>query len=105
MAGLVSMKITRTTEQYNDSSVAADRPEYPYGLCLSLDEDALGKLGVTDLPKVGGEVTITARACVTSVSSYENQDGGERRSVGLQITDLGIEGPEKSDAAAALYGG
>jgi hypothetical protein len=92
---LVSMKLPprdKTSEEKIYTSMAdGDGPKYPWGLCLTLDEQQLKQLGITDLPKVDGTVTITAKADVTSVSENQTQDG-PRRSVSLQITDLGLGG-------------
>jgi hypothetical protein len=71
-------------------------PAYPYGLTLELSDEVLEKLGVKDLPGVGAEILLTAKAKVTSVSINERQDADgdkeadKRRSVGLQITDLDV---------------
>lgn len=67
-----------------------DGPKYPYGLCINLDEQQLDALGLKDSPKVGGTVTIQAKAEITSVSENQTQDG-TRRSLSIQITDLGLE--------------
>jgi hypothetical protein len=71
-------------------------PAYPYGLTIQLDDETLEKLGVKDLPAVGAEILLSAKAKVTSVSVNEQQDADgdkeadKRRSVGLQITDLDV---------------
>jgi len=86
-------------------------PSYPYGLQLRLDNESLEKLGIDKLPRVGGTVTVTAEAKVTSVSQNESEGGsGMRRSCELQITKLGLEAKadkgekgEKANAADALY--
>jgi hypothetical protein len=65
------------------------KPEYPWGLNINLDEESLKKLGIADLPAVGGEMMITAKVKVTSTSSVE-YDEGSRRTVALQITDMAI---------------
>jgi len=108
---LTNMKIVRKPEETKPAeSIRADRPIYPYGLQVRLDEDALDKLGITELPKVGGYLMLTAKVCVTSVSSNEHQTDGatkkhKHRNVELQIEDLGLGDvpEEKSDAAATLY--
>lgn len=88
-------------------SVLADQPIYPWGLQVRLDEKALDKLGMSDLPKVGGELVLIARVNVTSVSSNEHAGAKgkhKHRSVELQITDMCLEDPPASkDAAAELY--
>ena len=83
-----------------------EEPMYPYGLCLHLDQDQLEKLGITSLPAVGAEMTITAKVFVKGTSAYETQ-GGKDMTVDLQITDMEIgesESKRTTDQATALYG-
>lgn len=86
------------------------REEYPYGCCLSLDEETLSKLGVTELPKAGATITFTAQARVASTSvrseaaEPDEGEGAEKeRRVELQITAMDMGGAAPRDAAAALY--
>lgn len=91
---LVSMKLPprdKTKEEKMYPSMAAgDDPEYPYGLCLNLDEKQLDQLGLKELPKVGSTIRLEAKAQITGVSENETQSGS-RRSLSIQITDLGFE--------------
>lgn len=103
---LVSMKMSaeEAQEQYGNSPVS-DAPEYPYGLSISLDEEALAKLGMPALPQVGQKMMITARVEVTMVSQRDSQGGEKEQNVSLQITDmeLAADKPE-SNPGQALYG-
>jgi len=63
---------------------------YPYGLCISLDEDQLKKLDL-EKPDVGDMIHLFAMARVTSVSENEKSDGSKCCRVELQITHLGLE--------------
>lgn len=108
MMKMVSMKMDpkEREEKYTESAIA-DRPLYPYGLQVNLDEEAIDKLGIA-LPEVGKDLALMARVNVTAVSSSENTYGGKtekRRSVSLQITDLclGPDEGEGGDAATKLY--
>ncbi|KAG2171874.1 hypothetical protein INT44_002519 [Umbelopsis vinacea] len=88
---------------YPDS--AEDQPAYPYGLSICLDDETLAKLGITELPKVGTVMQLTALVEVCSVSQYENQDGADN-SLSLQITDMELaagNGAEKP-IANRIYG-
>lgn len=71
--------------------------EYPYGLCLSLGNDELDKLGAdhTDLT-VGDIVDLRAMARVTSISENETEEGKKCR-VELQIVMLGAELESEED--------
>lgn len=106
MAKLVSMKIDAKArqEKYSESAMV-DRPEYPWGLQLNLDEEAIEKLDI-DLPEVGKDMLIMARVSVTSVSQQESASGGKNRGISLQITDLCLEkdSGEGGSAADRLYG-
>lgn len=77
-------------------------PRYPYGLCISLEDETLKKLGLDgDLPGVGDIIQFNAIAKVTNVSENEREatDGGTRKCcrVELQITDMGIPGANQAD--------
>lgn len=81
--------------------------EYPWGLRITLDDETLDKLGLGMLPKVGGEVTFTAKAVVTSVSQHECDDGDgpdTEQTVCLQITDMQMGAAPRKSAADKLYG-
>ena len=89
---MISMKLSKEekTEQALGYMPEPDGPEYPRGLTISLDDDSLEKLGVTDLPSAGSSLTITAKCTVTSTSVNSREGGDSERNVGLQITDMEI---------------
>lgn len=81
-------------------------PVYPYGCCISLDEDVLEKVGLDgELPQVGEMIHLCAMAKVTSVSESEREDGNGGKSrccrVELQITHLATES-EDDEAEMAV---
>lgn len=83
---------------------AGEAPKYPWGLSLDLNNQVLEKLGITSLPTVGSEMTLTATVKVTRISAYEEQDGAEQ-CLGLQITAMDLSGVDQSTTPAAkLYG-
>jgi hypothetical protein len=66
---------------------------HPWGLTLNLEHETLGKLGMKALPAVGSDVTVHARARVTSAEEREREGGGgKRRSVSLQVTHMAVGG-------------
>lgn len=83
--------------------VNPDSYKYPYGLKICLSKEELDKLGIKELPKLGANMKVmaTVEVCGVSMSEYE---GGEYRSVDLQIVEMGIEG-KKADPASKLYNG
>jgi hypothetical protein len=100
------MKIDKAEREAQTAEmVKSDGPEYPYGLSVHLDNDALEKVGLSTLPKVEGTMLLVARVKVVSVSSNEHEGMGKHRSVGLQITDMALEKDGGKDAAATLYDG
>ncbi len=109
---LASMELTakEAKEESGLSTASEDLPKYPYGLCIDLCDEALQKLGITEMPPVGSTMQLLAKVEVTRVSAYENQDGKEA-SLGLQITDLALSAPtgggkgsrSASEIASSLY--
>ena len=79
--------------------------EYPYGLEINLDDEALGKLGksISDYA-IGDEQEMTVIAKVVRVTGADGND-----SVSLQITDIecndGKPKKDDGDVAERMYGG
>jgi len=102
------MKIDpETLKEKAEPTLTTDRPIYPYGLVVRLDEDAIKKLGI-ELPKVDSDLLLTARVCVTSVSSNEHTGSAKgphmHRNIELQIEAMSLDAvPEEKDAATELY--
>ena len=102
--GMVSMKSSGVKEAPSTQSYP-ENEEYPYGLCIRLEDEQLDALGITDLPKVGSKMKLSGNVTVKSISSNESL-GSNSRSVELQITDLaapkagkGEDSSKESDAA------
>lgn len=75
-------------------------PKYPYGLEIRLENEALKKLGLTTLPKVGKNVRLRAICCVSAVSVSERESGEDNRCLTLQIEQLALGGdPETMEEA------
>ena len=102
---LIDMKLTAESKPEAKTllSAEADRPEYPYGLRITLDDESLTKLGISELPTIDAEFTLEALACVISVSRNYIQDPSmQRRSLELQIKTLQLTpAKEQSEASHA----
>lgn len=75
------------------------KPQYDYGLQLSLNDSSLEKLGIdVSTMRVGDTVLIQAKAEVKSVSVSENDydDDGPQQRLELQITDIAITPPTET---------
>lgn len=91
---LTDMRLSRADKlEERAESIAADMPDYPYGLSLSLDEDALDKLGIS-LPNVGEVFFVLASARVKSVSESQYSDSNKSQNVSLQIEQLALDKTE-----------
>jgi len=72
-------------------------PRYPYGLCISLCEDELEKLGLEDEDiQVGDMLHLHCLTKVTSVSSHESEFGNNCR-VELTITHIAAESEDEEN--------
>lgn len=80
------------------------KPRYPWGLQLTLENEQLATLGIPALPKVGATMMITATVKVTSCNENECEGEEPRRSVSLQITDMGMDTDQKSSPEKAMKG-
>jgi len=106
---LISMKLPKKSEKELKAEMVGgmpstkDQPKYPYGLELSFNKDIIEKIAALKDIDADAEVEITARGFVKRVeaSDVSKKEGGDssRRSVDVQITDIGIEVVKKDRKA------
>lgn len=109
---VVSLELTKSeASEETIESKEVERPLYPYGTCLYLDEVALAKLGIADC-EVGDEIKIVAMGKVVGCSERE-YEGGKHQTMDIQLTEMGCEDSDEGDepaetsmgrAAQTLYG-
>ena len=76
----------------------SNKPDFPYGLRISLTEKELDKLNLDHKSaEIGGIVHGHFMGRITSVSENENSDG-QRCCVEMQIEDLAIESEDEENA-------
>ena len=101
---MVNMQMSaEEAREYSEPTPPDEQPRYPYGLCLDLDDDSLAKLGITSLPAVGATMTMTAKVTVTRTGAYQTQGSDQEMSLGLQITDMELSDPGRTQADR-IYG-
>lgn len=107
---LTDMKLTKEDVKEQPEPVLGDKPKFPFGLEVHLNERSIQKLGLKELPEVGQEKILLARVICESVSARKTIDGGEDRSITLQITHMNLttstdqDGSKHRDTAKKLYG-
>ena len=102
---MVNLKTGTDTYQDEDGKTQT-RDDYPWGLCIELNNETLTKLKATP-QSAGTEVMITAKAIIRSTSTRETEDGMQHNA-SLQITDMAlspVSGEQSKTAAQTLYGG
>jgi len=91
MSKLTDMKLPKRTKN-SHAEVACDSPDeprYPYGLEISLDNDAIKKLGI-ELPEAGEQFIVLGVGPVVRVSQTDNKRGKDRSlSIQLQKIEVG----------------
>lgn len=92
MAGNFKMAdLRRPKESLKPTSVGKVSPDpYSYDHRISLDQDALDKLGM-DMPKVGDQFHVMGHAEVRSVSQNDHGAGDKSTRVELQMKKMGLK--------------
>ncbi len=95
---LIDMKRDQPDEESGPTAMPADLegPQYPYGLNINLCDDELEKLGITELPTVGGEVHGMFAGMITS-ANQEPGDGERRLSIQIMYFAMEAEKPHPGE--------
>lgn len=92
-------------EEMIEEGSIMEKTRYPYGLCIHIDDEMFSRLEVKEIPKVGDEFMILAKAVVKGVRKELNSEISDT-SMDLQITDMDLKKEKKEkDTATELYGG
>lgn len=76
--------------------------KYPYGLRITLNKEALKKLGLSSKDFSSGQTgTLEASYTIISTSDRTSIEGGDNMSVELQITGLALSQAKKKSAQVA----
>jgi hypothetical protein len=115
---MVNMALKAEKEGKSESCCCAapcccesDKPRYPWGLQLRLENEQLDVLGMGEMPKTGGMMMVSCTVKVTQCGEEEREGAEPARNVSLQIIEMGMEKMEMKEApmdkakiASALYG-
>lgn len=99
------MKDMRLSKKEQVEIMSPSPPVYPYGLCISLCNDELEKLGLNyeDL-QTGDMIDLRCLASVTSKSCHDNGDGDcYRIELQIQFMEAEDEEEEKESVTRRLY--
>jgi Major coat protein-like len=107
MRPIPAMTDMRRTDEEKAETVAdmmptpMNQPDYPYGLCISLNEETLEKLGLDEKDfDVGDMVHIQGMGLVTSKSTTANSETGDKCRIEIQITHLASENEDDENEEA-----
>lgn len=78
--------------------VNPSRDQYGYGTSVTLDSDALKKLGIKELPEVGDEYHIIAIGKVTSTAKNASETNDSTR-VEIQLTHMDLTHEDAAEEA------
>ena len=94
---LKSMKIDEMEKKEDSKRSVLDRPDYPYGLELHIDERSFEKLGMTEAPDPGQMFMVVAKASVPEVHKSKHANGKDNIHFRLQIQDMDLKPHEEKE--------
>lgn len=105
MAEMKDMKLSpKEQKELSEPTSMVDKPEYPWGLQLSINDEEYEKL-FSSPPQIGEVFMVQAKAKVTGINLSNREDGEDRKNVQLQIIEMGLEKEApKKEASEAMYG-
>lgn len=97
---MVDMKLDAEEQE---EAMNPSPPAYPYGLCISLCDDELEKLGLDDNVNVGDMLHMHCLAEVTSVSKRDDSNNGPSCRIELQIKFIAAEDEDEENEEEDKY--
>lgn len=110
---LVSMALTADSKMKSMELPIAmtEKPEWPYGLCLSFTDEEMSKLDIDPAEAIVGQVFMMRAECrITCVSANDSENGSSfRMEARIERMSVGDDEPDEDDApksrSAKLYDG
>ena len=101
------MSISELEKKENSVESALDKPKYPYGLRLRIDQDTFKKLRLGK-PEIGATMLLSALVEVSEVSSEKMFGDDDNFSMELQITSMELtkneSDKENENVVDVMYG-
>jgi len=103
MPSMTNMKLTKAEKKKFTTSptVGGSTEDYPWGLSINLDDAALKKLDIDDLPEPGDRCVLHAVGKVTQATQSANEKKTDR-SISIQIMRLALLS-EEDGVAKGFY--
>lgn len=102
IAGVKLANMAKPKESLKSDNVGKLTPDpYSYNHRISLDQDALDKMGVAETPKVGDVFHVLGEGHVHSVNMDHSEGGKQSLNVGIQMRKMGMK-PKGTPGGSAL---
>jgi hypothetical protein len=86
---MIDMARSPSKRDSNYAAVEPTRDKYGYGTCLTLDAEAMKKLGIKELPEIGDEYHVMAVGKVIRASADANELNNSA-SFEIQLTHMNL---------------
>ena len=100
-ADLKSMEISAADAANFEKAFEPEKPKFFPGLRIHLEEGAIAKLGLKEMPESESEMELVAKVKVVDIGVDENKDG-QRRHMSLQITSMALHGSAQDQKPKSL---
>ena len=100
------MNAEEKKDLYSPESVIDDKPEYPYGLTITLNQESIEKLGIDAKSlKIGQAFKVLAEAKIKEIREVKENGDVQEHSIELQICEMDMAKEEEEKSADQFYQG
>lgn len=108
MSEIPSMKLDPKAEEFRKGRIelsSGEYQEYPYGLCIRLEDEQIEKLGFHGMPRIGDKFYLKGFVEVKELGEHSSEHEGKERNMSLQITHMGLKHVEQEREADQVFYG